>query len=41
MEQTKTKAFNVAILRVPTGGARRSLIPTTLSIEPARVGTIR
>ena len=27
MEQTKTKAFNVAILRPPTGGARRSIIP--------------
>ncbi len=35
MERTKTKAFNVASLRVRTGGARRFIVPTTLSIEPA------
>ena len=36
MERTKTKAFNVVSLRVPTGGARRFIVPTTLSIEPAK-----
>ena len=36
MERTKTKAFNVAILRVRTGGARRFIVPTTISIEPAK-----
>ncbi len=36
MESPKTKAFNVAILRPPTGGARRFIVPTSLWIEPAR-----
>ncbi len=36
MERPKTKAFNVVSLRPPTGGARRFIVPTTLSIEPAK-----
>ena len=35
MERPKTKAFNVAILRPPTGGARQFIVPTNLSSEPA------
>ncbi len=36
MERTKTKAFNVVSLRVPTGRARQFIVPTTISIEPAK-----
>ena len=35
MESPKTKAFNVAILRLPTGGARRFIVPNSLWSEPA------
>ncbi len=35
MERPKTKAFNVAILPVPTGRAQRFIVPNPLWSEPA------